>query len=135
MLGVVNADMNIHWDYFVNQCDAARYVSSADGHHRHIQFVREFASVVSVLQDKTNSVVDLYKDILRAVEDLATCPYVYQWSVVGTAGRDTGCCESSYAMPLWTDLLMSVLDRSFGLVGICDKCIEGTLLQRLVHII
>ena len=76
MLGVVNADMNIHWDYFVNQYDAARYVSSADGRdHRQIQFVREFASVVSVLQDKTNSVVDLYKDILRAVEDLATCPY------------------------------------------------------------
>ncbi len=26
-------------------------------------------------QDKTNNVIDLYKDILRAVEDLATCPY------------------------------------------------------------
>ena len=26
-------------------------------------------------QDKTNSVIDLYKDILRAVEDLATCSY------------------------------------------------------------
>jgi len=30
---------------------------------------------------------------------------------------------------------MSVLDRSFELGGICDKCIEGTLLQHLVHII
>ena len=26
-------------------------------------------------KDKTNNVIDLYKDILRAVEDLATCPY------------------------------------------------------------
>jgi dynein heavy chain 1 len=68
--------MNIRWDYFVNQYDAARYVSAADGRdNRHIQFVREFASVVSILQDKTNSVIDLYKDILRAVEDLSTCPY------------------------------------------------------------
>lgn len=68
--------MNIRWDYFVNQYDTARYVSSADGRdNRHIQFVREFASVVSILQDKTNSVIDLYKDMLRAVEDLATCPY------------------------------------------------------------
>ena len=51
-------------------------MTSADGRdNRHIQFVREFASVISVLQDKTNSVIDLYKDILRAVEDLATCPY------------------------------------------------------------
>jgi hypothetical protein len=68
--------MNIRWDYFVNQYDTARYVSSGDGRdNRHIQFVREFAGVVSVLQDKTNSVIDLYKDILRAVEDLATCSY------------------------------------------------------------
>ncbi|KAL0564429.1 dynein heavy chain, partial [Marasmius crinis-equi] len=47
---------NIKWDHFVS-------------------FVREFASVISVLQDKTNSVIDLYKDILRAVEELATCSY------------------------------------------------------------
>jgi hypothetical protein len=85
--------MSIRWDYFVNQYDAARYVSSADVRdNRHIQFVREFASIVSVLQvifidilcqyallilakDKTNSVIDLYKDILRAIEDLATCAY------------------------------------------------------------
>jgi hypothetical protein len=43
--------MNIRWDYFVNQYDTGRYVSGADGRdNRHIQFVREFASVVSVLQ-------------------------------------------------------------------------------------
>jgi hypothetical protein len=68
--------MNIRWDYFVNQYDTARYVTSADGReNRHIQFVREFASVVSILQDKTNNVIDLYRNILRAVEDLATCTY------------------------------------------------------------
>ena len=43
--------MNIRWDHFVNQYDTARYVSSRDAQdNRHIQFVREFASVVSVLQ-------------------------------------------------------------------------------------
>jgi len=43
--------MNIRWDHFVNQYDTTRYVSSADGRdNRHIQFVREFASVISVLQ-------------------------------------------------------------------------------------
>ena len=44
--------MNIRWDHFVNSYDSAsRYVPSADGRDtRHIQFVREFASVVSVLQ-------------------------------------------------------------------------------------
>lgn len=43
--------MNIRWDYFVNQYDSTRYVSVTDGRdNRHIQFVREFASVVSILQ-------------------------------------------------------------------------------------
>lgn len=83
--------MGIGWEHFVSQYDAARFVSSDGRDTRHIQFVREFASVVSVLQvrfkvsgpsvplmawqDKTNSVIDLYKDILRAVDDLATCSY------------------------------------------------------------
>jgi len=85
--------MNIGWEHFVSQYDAARFVSSDGRDTRHIQFVREFASVVSVLQvrslswslglrtlltaqqDKTNNVIDLYKDISRAVEDLATCSY------------------------------------------------------------
>ena len=39
--------MNIRWDHFVNQYDTTR----ADGKdNRTIQFVREFASVISVLQ-------------------------------------------------------------------------------------
>lgn len=36
---------------------------------------RRFHSKLTAFQDKTNSVIDLYKDILRAVEDLATCSY------------------------------------------------------------
>jgi hypothetical protein len=126
MLGVVNADMNIRWDYFVNQYDAVRYVSTADGRdHRHIQFVREFASVVSVLQDKTNSVIDLYKGIYTSCHRGSRDLSVYQWSVVGTAGRDAGCCESSYSMPLWTNLLMSVLDRSLNLEGYATNISKG----------
>lgn len=68
--------MAIRWDHFVSQYDAARFVPSADGRDiRHVSFVREFASVVSLLQDKTNNVIALYRDISRAVEDLATCAY------------------------------------------------------------
>ncbi|KAA1475369.1 cytoplasmic dynein heavy chain 1 [Dentipellis sp. KUC8613] len=124
---MVTRGMNIRWDHFVSQFDAAtRYVSSADGRDtRHIQFVREFASVVSVLQDKTNNVIDLYKDILRAVEDLATCPYTTE---------------------AFSDLLSRVqaaIDR-LNLEGYAnldhwvaelDKKIEGILLQRLTQII
>ena len=43
--------MNIRWDHFVNQYDTSRYMSGPDARdNRHIQFVREFASVVSMLQ-------------------------------------------------------------------------------------
>ena len=42
--------MGIAWEAFANQYYAARYVSSDGRDTRHVQFVREFASVVSVLQ-------------------------------------------------------------------------------------
>ncbi|KIM50786.1 hypothetical protein SCLCIDRAFT_1225109 [Scleroderma citrinum Foug A] len=118
--------MNIRWDYFVNQYDTARFVSGADGRdNRHLQFVREFASVVSVLQDKTNNVIDLYRDILRAVEDLATCSY------------------TSEAFSELLSKIQAAIDR-LNLEGYAnlehwvaelDKRIEGILLQRLTHII
>jgi hypothetical protein len=42
--------MNLKWEYFVNHYDSARYATSSETRdNRHIQFVREFASVVSVL--------------------------------------------------------------------------------------
>ncbi|KAF5351047.1 hypothetical protein D9756_008173 [Leucocoprinus leucothites] len=120
---MINRGMNIRWDHFVNQYDTARYVSSADARdNRHIQFVREFAGVVSVLQDKTNNVIDLYKDILRNVDDLATC---------------------SYTTEAFSDLLGKIqasIDKlnSEGYANLenwvaeLDKRIEDILLQRLV---
>ncbi|KAH9983281.1 cytoplasmic dynein heavy chain 1 [Russula compacta] len=122
---MVMKGMNIGWEHFVSQYDAARFVSSDGRDTRHIQFVREFASVVSVLQDKTNNVIDLYKDILRAVEDLATC---------------------SYTAEAFSELLSRIqaaIDR-LNLEGYAnldhwvaelDKKIEGILLQRLKHVI
>ena len=50
--------MNIRWEHFVNQYDTSRYASGADGRdNRHIQFVREFASVISAFQ--VGSCIDL----------------------------------------------------------------------------
>lgn len=43
--------MSLRWDYFVNAYDTTRYIPAPDARdNRHIQFVREFASLVSVLQ-------------------------------------------------------------------------------------
>jgi hypothetical protein len=49
--------MSIGWESFASQYYAARYVSSDGRDTRHIQFVREFASVVSVLQVRVDVVV------------------------------------------------------------------------------
>lgn len=62
---MITRGMNIRWDYFVNQYDTARYVPSADGRdNRHVQFVREFASVVSVLQVCWSSLRTSLADVL-----------------------------------------------------------------------
>lgn len=51
MVTVEKIGMSLRWDYFVNAYDTTRYVPAPDGRdNRHVQFVREFASVVSVLQ-------------------------------------------------------------------------------------
>ncbi|CAG8710117.1 2002_t:CDS:1, partial [Acaulospora colombiana] len=45
--------MNLRWDFFVNAYDTSRYLpgTGLDGReNRHIAFVSQFASVVSVLQ-------------------------------------------------------------------------------------
>ncbi|KAJ8515286.1 hypothetical protein ONZ45_g7260 [Pleurotus djamor] len=121
---MVTKGMNIRWDHFVSPFDA-RYVATADRDSRHIQFVREFASVVSVLQDKTNNVIDLYKDILRAVEDLSTCSY------------------TSEAFAELLTKIQAAIDR-LNLEGYAnlehwvadlDKRIETILLQRLTQTI
>ncbi|TBU30761.1 dynein heavy chain [Dichomitus squalens] len=123
---MVGRGMNIRWDYFVNQYDTARYVSG-DGarDNRHILFVREFASVVSILQDKTNNVIDLYKDILRSIEELSTCPYTPE------AFREL------------LSKIQAAIDR-LNLEGYAnldhwvaelDHRIEGILLQRVTHVI
>ncbi|OSX67981.1 hypothetical protein POSPLADRAFT_1176995 [Postia placenta MAD-698-R-SB12] len=123
---MVGRGMNIRWDHFMNQYDSGRYVTSGDARDtRHIQFVREFASVVSILQDKTNNVIDLYKDITRAVEELSSCPYTTE---------------------AFTELLSKIqaaIDR-LNLEGYAnleqwvaelDQRIEAILLRRLSHTI
>lgn len=171
---MVCVGMNIKWDHFVSQYDAARYVPASDGRdQRHIQFVREFASVVSVLQvrplppvlslpspsshdglmvcgwgvqDKTNSVIDLYKDILRAVEDLATCAYQTEVFADLLSRIQAAVCPLllsvlhtlAYTVTPHAQIDKLNLEGYANLehwVAELDKKIEAILLQRLSHII
>lgn len=43
--------------------------------NRHVMFVREFANVVSVFQDKVDSLISYYEDINKSIEEMKSCPY------------------------------------------------------------
>ncbi|KAG9008851.1 hypothetical protein FRB94_012820 [Tulasnella sp. JGI-2019a] len=75
---MITRGMSMKWDFFVNAYDTHRYVPSGRGdgrENKHVAYVRELAASVSVLQDKTNSLIDSYKEISRLVEELQTCPF------------------------------------------------------------
>ncbi|CED84986.1 dynein heavy chain cytosolic [Phaffia rhodozyma] len=58
--------MPLRWEMFINIYDRDS---------KHLGFVREFASVISVLQDKTNSLIETHQEITRLVDELSTRPY------------------------------------------------------------
>ncbi|KAM0751755.1 hypothetical protein T439DRAFT_218203 [Meredithblackwellia eburnea MCA 4105] len=69
----------VRWEHFANSFDTRHqlpYIPGADGHGgKHGQYVQEFASVVSIFQDRTDSLVDIYNELTRTIDSLATCPY------------------------------------------------------------
>lgn len=91
--------MSLKWEHFSSPYDH-RFVGSTTGdgrENKHVQYVREFASIVSVLQvcckgsswiqftkvvtsdqDKANSLIDSYKEISRLVEELHTCSFTFE---------------------------------------------------------
>jgi dynein heavy chain 1 len=48
-------------------------VSTREG--RHALFVKEFASVVSVFQDRCDSLVEMSETLEKTVDELSTCPF------------------------------------------------------------
>jgi dynein heavy chain 1 len=79
-VAVIHTDssgINMQWDHLVNAYDGHRYLpGAADGREsRHFVFVREFASVISLLQDKATTLIDTANEISRMVEELGKCEF------------------------------------------------------------
>ncbi|KAI7858782.1 dynein heavy chain [Circinella umbellata] len=79
---MITKGINLRWDYFVNTYDAHhRPLSYITGtpldarENRHVMFVREFANVVSVFQDKVDALIGYYEDINKSIEEMKACPY------------------------------------------------------------
>jgi dynein heavy chain 1 len=71
----------MQWDHLVNAYDGHRYLPGAatDGREsRHFVFVREFASVVSLLQDKATALIEISTDISRIIDELGTCEFTHE---------------------------------------------------------
>ncbi|KAH0545547.1 hypothetical protein FGG08_000378 [Glutinoglossum americanum] len=49
--------------------------SAGRGESKHVQFVREFATAVSVLQTKTATLASINETVQKAMKELKTCPY------------------------------------------------------------
>ncbi|WVQ73635.1 hypothetical protein IAR50_003215 [Cryptococcus sp. DSM 104548] len=78
---MIERGIKMQWDHLVNAYEGHRFLpgAAADGREsRHFLFVREFASVISLLQDKTNALIEICTDINRIVEELAVCDYNHE---------------------------------------------------------
>ncbi|KAG0078658.1 hypothetical protein BGZ90_004687, partial [Linnemannia elongata] len=79
---MVSKGVNLRWEHFANTYGSVTsYInpgSAADAReNRHIVFVREFASVVSIFQDKVDSLIAIYDDIMKLIDELPVCPFVH----------------------------------------------------------
>ena len=84
---LVSKGVPLKWESFVHAYDlhARQIPGSSDlqdpgmaasrGESKHVQFVRNFASSVSTLQNKASTVSTINDTILKAVNNLKTCPY------------------------------------------------------------
>ena len=80
--------VNLKWESFVHSYDlhvkqapilvggpAARSSIVGRSESKHVQFVRDFASATSLLQNKTSALQVIYDNVQSAVHELKTCPY------------------------------------------------------------
>ena len=79
--------MQMKWESFVHAYDphhrAGAYLSNGPDstphapvrESRHVQFVREFAVTTASLQEKTDTLISIYDDMLYCLNELKTCQY------------------------------------------------------------
>ncbi|TVY81803.1 Cytoplasmic dynein heavy chain [Lachnellula suecica] len=83
---LISKGVPLKWESFIHSYDihmkqnylsngSADHVPSGRGESKHIQFVREFAASVSVLQGKTATLIAINKTVQTALVELETCPY------------------------------------------------------------
>ena len=78
---LVKKGVPLKWESFVHSYDLqirqlqSLSTLSARGESKHVQFVRDFAAAVSVLQEKSDSLLAINESIQNAITELQTCAY------------------------------------------------------------
>ncbi|EPQ28904.1 uncharacterized protein PFL1_03705 [Pseudozyma flocculosa PF-1] len=79
---LISQGMALRWEHFANIYESHRAAAYLPGaiadtgrENKQIAFVRHFASIVSLFQDKTMEVIEVQRDMLSVIEDLGTCEY------------------------------------------------------------
>ncbi|GME34113.1 ATPase AAA+ type core [Neofusicoccum parvum] len=85
---LITKGVPLKWESFVHAYDlhirqgplaaTDHSLAPARGESKHVQFVREFAAAVSLLQSKTETLKTIHANIQKALSDLETCPYKYE---------------------------------------------------------
>jgi len=126
--------VTLKWESFVHSYDVqvkhishlssgptTRAASAGRSESKHVQFVRDFAAVASILQSKTSTLEGAYTKIQHALTDLWSCPYntsdfTARLEVIQTAVDQLN-LENYSNLPFW--------------VSETNKKIEIILLERL----
>lgn len=75
---MIGRGVSMQWDHLINAYEGHRLLPGniTEGReNRHFLFVREFASVISLLQDKATVVIDVTDEITRLVDELVSCSF------------------------------------------------------------
>lgn len=88
VLNLITKGVPLKWESFVHSYDIhlrqLQYLpnggvdpstSLAGRESRHVQFVRDFAAAVSILQGKTDTLAGIHEIIQKAMSELRACPY------------------------------------------------------------
>ena len=88
MQDLILTGVNLKWESFVHSYDLhvkqapllvgssnIRSTSGGRSESKHVQFIRDFATTASVLQNKTSALQEIHDAIQKAINELQACPY------------------------------------------------------------
>nr|CDI53148.1 cytoplasmic dynein heavy chain 1 [Melanopsichium pennsylvanicum 4] len=126
---LISQGMTLRWEHFANIYEshraAAPYLPGSGGEtvreNRQVAFVRQFASIVSLFQDKTAELIEIQRDMHTTIDELGKCPY-----------RSEAFAERLQKIQNTIDKLnLEGYPNLEEWVSNLDRLIEGVLLRRL----